>query len=98
MTASDFAAYIQTLEDPEEIARVRIAGLEENIQSLREGVNILETECDEAEEKGDDQNYNMLEEKWEEKADILEVMEGELNQLNSFMQEFEYKKRQQNGK
>ena len=43
----------------------KVAELEEAIQSLRDGVNVLETECDEAEEKGDDENYAELEAQWE---------------------------------
>ena len=47
------------------VLRERIANMEESIQGMREGVDILETECDEAEEKGDDENYEKLEEQWE---------------------------------
>ena len=56
--------FLQTLQDPEQsmVLRERIANLEESIQSTRENVDILETECDEAEEKGDDENYEKLEE------------------------------------
>ena len=95
MPINEFLEHLKTLEDSQMQMELhgKVAELEEGIQALRDGVNVLETECDDAEEKGDEENYAELEAQWECQTDILDQMEQALSTLNTFKQEMEYQKR-----
>ena len=62
----------------------RISHIEETLQSQRERLTELETECEQAETAGDDNLYALLEAKWEqveENVGILETAKEELSRI-----------------